>query len=386
MAQISAILARVASRPGPAGSTSSIAALSWPVLKTRVSPPRRRSRERPGERAGSVLAANHSSNFDPWPLGIPLFPRRFLRFMAKSELFWFPLGKIITAGGAFPVRRGQRDEEAIATAVALCRAGHVVVMFPEGTRREKGMRKKHEARWHTGAARIALEAGVPLVPAGIAGTDRLARLAPLRVRYGPARRPRRSRRACRRPTLRRSRPTGCSAPSPSWSTRSRETAARCRRRLVRAPRLPRDSEDVPARGRRPGERALRVRDHAPPALAGRASRAHVLVAWDTLEVPTLPPRGARRVPGRAGVRRRAARAARSSPRARQHRRALRVRRRRATRRTTSSARPSRPRRPTAGPCSSRPPIATRFSSPGDDDDPPAGAWEAAGSHRARRGA
>ncbi len=133
-----------------------------------------------------MLAANHSSNFDPWPLGIPLFPRRFLRFMAKSELFWFPLGKIITAGGAFPVRRGERDEQAIATAVALCRDGHAVVMFPEGTRREKGLRKKHEARWHTGAARIALEAGVPLVPAAIAGTDRIASLAALRVRYGPA--------------------------------------------------------------------------------------------------------------------------------------------------------------------------------------------------------
>jgi 1-acyl-sn-glycerol-3-phosphate acyltransferase len=58
------------------------------------------------------------------------------------------------------------------------------VMFPEGTRRRKGMRKKYEARWHTGAARIALEAGVPLIPAGITGTNRLARLGPLRVRYG----------------------------------------------------------------------------------------------------------------------------------------------------------------------------------------------------------
>ena len=134
---------------------------------------------------GWVLAANHSSNFDPWPLGIPLFPRRFLRFMGKSELFWFPLGAIISAGGAFPVRRGQRDEEAIAKAVELCREGHVVVMFPEGTRRQKGLRKKHEARWHNGAARIALEAGVPLVPAGIAGTERISHdSGRFRVAYG----------------------------------------------------------------------------------------------------------------------------------------------------------------------------------------------------------
>ena len=49
-------------------------------------------------------------------------------------------------------------------------------MFPEGTRRQKGIRKKHEARWRTGAARIALEADVPLVPAGIAGTERTVRV------------------------------------------------------------------------------------------------------------------------------------------------------------------------------------------------------------------
>ena len=133
---------------------------------------------------GFVLAANHWSNFDPWPLAMPFFPRRFFRFMAKAELFWFPLGWIIGAGGAFKVRRGEGDEDAIATAVALAREGHAVVMFPEGTRRRKGLRKKHEARWRTGAARIALEARVPLVPAGIAGTERLARLGPLRVAYG----------------------------------------------------------------------------------------------------------------------------------------------------------------------------------------------------------
>jgi 1-acyl-sn-glycerol-3-phosphate acyltransferase len=57
-------------------------------------------------------------------------------------------------------------------------------MFPEGTRRVKGLVKKHRARPRSGAARIALEAGVPLVPSAVAGTDRLARLGPLRVAYG----------------------------------------------------------------------------------------------------------------------------------------------------------------------------------------------------------
>ena len=169
--------------PRPSRLYFAIAVLSWPVLKTLFRHRAAGVENVPAE-GGFVLAANHSSNLDPWPLGLPLFPRRFLRFMAKSELFWFPLGAIIKAGGAFKVRRGERDEEAIATAVALCREGHAVVMFPEGTRRRKGLRKKHEARWHTGAARIALEAEVPLVPAGITGTNRLARLGPLRVKYG----------------------------------------------------------------------------------------------------------------------------------------------------------------------------------------------------------
>ena len=170
--------------PRPSWLYLVLGVLSWPLVKT-LFRQRARGVENVPREGGFVLAANHWSNFDPWALGMPIFPRRFLRFMGKSELFWFPLGAIITAGGAFPVRRGERDEEAIATAVELCRQGHAVVMFPEGTRRQKGLRKKHEARWHTGAARIALEAHVPLVPAGIAGTNRLARLGPLRVVYGP---------------------------------------------------------------------------------------------------------------------------------------------------------------------------------------------------------
>jgi 1-acyl-sn-glycerol-3-phosphate acyltransferase len=69
-------------------------------------------------------------------------------------------------------------------AVDLVRAGHVVAMFPHGTRQRKGLVKRYQPKAHTGAARIALEAGVPLVPAAISGTDRLSKLGPLRVRYG----------------------------------------------------------------------------------------------------------------------------------------------------------------------------------------------------------
>src|SRR5436190_12385985 len=157
-------------------------AISWPFVKVGF---RLRARGREHlPQGGFVLAANHTSNFDPWPLGMPLLPRRQLRFMAKSELFNPVLAPILRAGGAFKVRRGEGDVEAMRTAAELVRAGEIVVMFPEGTRRRKGLRKKHVPRPHTGAARIALEARAPLVPAAIAGTDRLLRLGPLRVAYG----------------------------------------------------------------------------------------------------------------------------------------------------------------------------------------------------------
>jgi 1-acyl-sn-glycerol-3-phosphate acyltransferase len=168
--------------PRPSWLYLLIGGLSWPIVRG-LFRLRARGLENLPE-GGYVLAANHLSNLDPWVLGIPLFPRRFLRFMGKSELFWTPLKQIITAGGAFPVRRGQRDVEAIETAIDLVREGHVVVMFPEGTRQRKGLRKKHQPKAHNGAARIALGAGCPLVPAAISGTDRLSRLGPLRVAYG----------------------------------------------------------------------------------------------------------------------------------------------------------------------------------------------------------
>jgi 1-acyl-sn-glycerol-3-phosphate acyltransferase len=153
----------------------------WLIFRLRAS-----GKEHIPREGGFVLSANHLSNLDPWPLGLPLFPHRQIRFMAKAELFRFPLGPIIEAGGAFRVRRGEGDTAAIETAVELARDGEVVAIFPEGTRREKGVRKKRQARPHTGAVRVALQAGVPLIPAAIAGTDRLKQLGPLRVAYGPA--------------------------------------------------------------------------------------------------------------------------------------------------------------------------------------------------------
>ncbi|MES1248020.1 MAG: lysophospholipid acyltransferase family protein [Actinomycetota bacterium] len=167
----------------PSAMYSTVAVLTWPLLRGAY---RLRSSgvENLPETGGFVLACNHVSSFDPWPLGMPLWPKRQLRFMAKSELYWWPLTYVLNGAGAFPVRRGQRDTQAIETAVALVRDGWPVAMFPEGTRRRKGLVKKFEARPRTGAARIALEGGVPLVPAAVAGTDGLTRVQQLRVAYG----------------------------------------------------------------------------------------------------------------------------------------------------------------------------------------------------------
>jgi len=169
--------------PRPTPLYSLIAAGSWPILHLAFRYRARGAENLPRD-GGFVLAAGHVSNLDPWALGLHIWPRRSVRFMAKSELFWFPLSLAISGVGAFKVNRGRADREAIATAVTLAREGNVIAMFPEGTRRKKGLRKKYEAQAHTGAARIALEAGVPLVPAGIKGTDGLRRLAAWRVRYG----------------------------------------------------------------------------------------------------------------------------------------------------------------------------------------------------------
>ena len=168
-------------RPSPLYNL--IGVLSWPVLYG-LFRLRARGRENLPAEGGYVLACNHVSSLDPWPLGLPLWPKRFLRFMAKSELYWWPLKYVIDGAGAFPVRRGQRDVVAIETAVRLAREGYAIAMFPEGTRRTKGLVKKFESRPLSGAARIALEAGMPRVPAAVKGTDRLLRLGQLRVAYG----------------------------------------------------------------------------------------------------------------------------------------------------------------------------------------------------------
>src|SRR5919198_512662 len=86
---------------------------------------------------GVILASNHRSFLDPFAIGCCI--GRPIYFVAKRELFRNPLlGWLLNCLGAFPIRRGQSDEESMATALALLERGQAVVIFPEGTRIRTG--------------------------------------------------------------------------------------------------------------------------------------------------------------------------------------------------------------------------------------------------------
>ncbi|MEZ4554551.1 MAG: lysophospholipid acyltransferase family protein [Dehalococcoidia bacterium] len=113
-----------------------------------------------------VLVSNHLHLLDP-PL-IAASCRRRVHPMAKRELFETPLvGWVLWPYGAFPVRRFSADMGALRAARGHLRSGHVVLMFPEGTRSK-------DARLHPalpGAAMVALLADAPVVPVAITGTE-----------------------------------------------------------------------------------------------------------------------------------------------------------------------------------------------------------------------
>ncbi|GAB6156995.1 lysophospholipid acyltransferase family protein [Desulfotomaculum varum] len=114
---------------------------------------------------GVVVVANHVSNLDPVVLGCALTRR--INFMAKAQLFKVPvLSALITMLGAFPVNREKSDRHAIRRALELLQGGHVVGIFPEGTRSKTGDLQKP----HIGAAMLAVKADVPILPVSLQGT------------------------------------------------------------------------------------------------------------------------------------------------------------------------------------------------------------------------
>lgn len=116
-----------------------------------------------------IVAANHASNLDPVVIASTLMPKlgRRLQWLGKKELFSWPVvGWIADHGGVHPVDRATADVEAFRLAKRILDEGHLLLVFPEGTRSHDGALQ--EAR--DGVAVLALRTGAPIVPVGIAGS------------------------------------------------------------------------------------------------------------------------------------------------------------------------------------------------------------------------
>jgi len=113
-----------------------------------------------------IVAPTHRSAMDI-PIAAAATTRR-LRFMGKDSLWRRrPIGAVLSALGGFPVTRGSADLEALKRCVAVLTSGEPLVLFPEGTR--QGGPTVHPL--FDGAAFVAFKAGVPIVPAAIAGSE-----------------------------------------------------------------------------------------------------------------------------------------------------------------------------------------------------------------------
>jgi 1-acyl-sn-glycerol-3-phosphate acyltransferase len=140
------------------------------------------------EHSGVIIAANHQSYGDPFWLALPV--KRPVRFLAWSEAFSWPVvGEAIKLLGAWPLQLEGSDPAAIRRSLTWLRDSGVVVIFPEGGR---GLPDGSMVRMKGGAVRMALEAGVPILPVTIRGANRvwpanklLPRLGKVEVIYHP---------------------------------------------------------------------------------------------------------------------------------------------------------------------------------------------------------
>ncbi len=138
-------------------------------------------------KGGVIVAANHRSFLDPFVVGACLPWRRPMNYMAKVELFERPLqGWFLSRLGAFPVRRGESDEESMLTARMIAERGGAVCVFPEGTRIRRGTLSSPKR----GVGRLALQTGAVVIPTAVLGTEHVRRgwrIRPkkVKVRLGP---------------------------------------------------------------------------------------------------------------------------------------------------------------------------------------------------------
>jgi 1-acyl-sn-glycerol-3-phosphate acyltransferase len=164
--------------------TDAIWALGRPTIGTAVklvAPLRVYGAERVPLESGLVVAANHFSWIDPPALGAAC--PRTLYYMAKVEAHRIPgLGQLMRSFGAFAVRRGESDRDAVRTMREIVRAGHALGMFVEGSRQRSGV----PGPVQPGAAMVAITEGVPVIPAAIHGSQhwRLGSFKPVSVAWG----------------------------------------------------------------------------------------------------------------------------------------------------------------------------------------------------------
>ncbi len=114
-----------------------------------------------------IIVSNHLSWLDV-PL-VPAYMSPQVVYMAKEELFHSKIGWLVRLLGAFPVKRGEGDRQAIRAAGEQLKAGNVFIIFPEGTRS-----KTHTlGKGHPGMALIALRSGVPVIPVAVNGSEKI---------------------------------------------------------------------------------------------------------------------------------------------------------------------------------------------------------------------
>lgn len=116
-----------------------------------------------------IVVANHMTVLDPPMLSVSL--GRYAQVMAKEELFRTRVSSYFMSGlGAFPVHRGRLDRQAMRVAEKALADGGILIVFPEGQR----SRSRQLQRASDGVTLIALRSGVPILPVGITGTERVS--------------------------------------------------------------------------------------------------------------------------------------------------------------------------------------------------------------------
>ncbi|MBS1864093.1 MAG: 1-acyl-sn-glycerol-3-phosphate acyltransferase [Actinobacteria bacterium] len=123
-------------------------------------------------KGGLIVAANHRSFLDPFVVGACLPWHRPMNYVAKVELFQKPLQAwFLSRLGAFPIRRGESDEDSMETARMVVERGGTLCIFPEGTR----IRRGSLANPKRGVGRLALQTGAPVLPTAVIGTEGVRR-------------------------------------------------------------------------------------------------------------------------------------------------------------------------------------------------------------------